>query len=41
MQVIAGENILLEFNDEMSAGVIKSEKDKDFVYIVMPLRIDN
>lgn len=38
LQVISSDKITLEFNDDASAGMIKSEKDKDFIYIVMPLK---
>ena len=40
LQVITDDKVILEFNDEASAGVIKSAGDKNFVYIAMPLRID-
>lgn len=40
LQVITDDKVILEFNDEASAGVIKSALDKNFVYIAMPLRID-
>jgi DNA polymerase-3 subunit beta len=40
LSVISENKIILEFNDTASAGVIRSEKDKDFTYIIMPLKID-
>lgn len=41
LQVISDDKVVMQFNDEASAGVIKSPKEDSFVYIVMPLRIDN
>ncbi len=41
LQVNTGENVILELNDGASAGVIRSEKDNDYLYIVMPLRLDS
>ena len=41
LQVIQSDKVILEFNDDASAGLIKSGKDKDFIYIVMPLKIDS
>lgn len=40
LQVIQSGKVIMEFNDDASAGLIKSDKDKDFVYIIMPLKID-
>ncbi|MFA7244269.1 MAG: DNA polymerase III subunit beta [Patescibacteria group bacterium] len=40
INILPDEDIVLSFNDEASAGVIKSEKDKEFVYLVMPLRTE-
>jgi DNA polymerase-3 subunit beta len=40
LSVIGDENIVLEFTDSLSAGVFKSEKDNNFIYIVMPLRVE-
>lgn len=40
LQVITDETIIFGFNDNASAGVIKTEKDAGFVYIVMPLKIE-
>lgn len=40
LQVLGQGKIIFELNDEMSAGVIKAEKDSGYTYIVMPLKID-
>lgn len=40
LQILSDEKVILEFNDDASAGVIRTQKDKDFIYIVMPLKID-
>lgn len=40
LQVLADKNILFEVNDKASPGVIRPEKAKDYVYIIMPLRVE-
>jgi len=40
LQVLSDSKVILEFNDDASAGVVRSEKDKEYTYIVMPLKID-
>lgn len=40
LNILPDENVTFSFNDDASAGVIKSEKDKEYVYLVMPLRTD-
>lgn len=40
LQVIPQDKVILEFNDDQSAGVIRSGKDKSYTYIVMPLKLD-
>lgn len=40
LTVLNDKNLIFEVNDKASPGVIKSEKDKDFVYIIMPLRVE-
>jgi len=40
LQIISSEKVALEFNDEASPGAIRGEKDKNFTYIAMPLKID-
>lgn len=41
LQVISGDIIVFEFNDPASPGLIKSAKNEDYIYIVMPLKIDD
>jgi DNA polymerase-3 subunit beta len=41
LSVIQSDAIDLEFNDDASAGAIKSPNDKNFIYIVMPLKTDS
>lgn len=40
LQVMADSKIVFELNDDASAAVMKTEKDDDFIYIVMPLKLD-
>lgn len=40
LQALPDKNILFEVNDKASPGVIKPEKAKDYVYIIMPLRVE-
>jgi len=40
LQVLPDKKLLFEVNDKFSAGVIRPEKAKDFVYIIMPLRVE-
>ena len=40
LTVLPEKKLLFEVNDKFSAGVIKPEKAKDFVYIIMPLRVE-
>ncbi len=40
LQVLTDKKVLFEVNDKASPGVIKSEKSKDYVYIIMPLRVE-
>jgi len=40
LQVLPEKKLLFEVNDKFSAGVIRPEKAKDFVYIIMPLRVE-
>jgi DNA polymerase III subunit beta len=39
LNCIQSEKILLEVEDKLSPAVVKSSKDKDYVYIIMPLKI--
>jgi len=41
LQVVESQKITLLLNDQLSAGVIKSPDDKNFLYIIMPLKLDN
>lgn len=41
LSVLNTDELTLGFNDNTSSGVIKSVKDKEFVYIVMPLKLEN
>lgn len=38
--VLKSENIILELASNMSPGVLKAEKDANYLYIIMPLRVD-
>jgi len=40
LQVLPDKKVLFELNDKTSPGVIKPEKSNDFVYIIMPLRVE-
>lgn len=40
MNIISTDEIELGFNDESSPGVIKVPKESDYLYLVMPLKID-
>ncbi len=40
LQVLPDKKLLFEVNDKFSAGAIRPEKAKDFVYIIMPLRVE-
>lgn len=40
LQVMTEKKILFEVNDKASPGVIKSEKAKNYIYIIMPLRVE-
>ncbi len=41
LQVVSSDEITLKFNDSASSGLIESAKDKGFIYLVMPLRMEN
>jgi len=38
--VLEGEEVTFNFNDEVSPGVITSDKTKDYLYLAMPLKLD-
>lgn len=40
LNVLPHESLALEFNDISSAGIIRTDKDPDFVYIIMPLKAE-
>ena len=40
LNVLDGEEAIFSLNDEASAGVITSEKTKDYLYLAMPLKLD-
>ena len=39
IQGAQGDEILLEFNGSVNPGLIKAEGDKNYMYLVMPIRI--
>ena len=39
--VLNGTDVKMEFNDDSSPGVVTSDKDKDYIYLVMPLKTDS
>ncbi|MCX6812382.1 MAG: DNA polymerase III subunit beta [Candidatus Berkelbacteria bacterium] len=40
LTVVTEKKILIEVNDKTSPGIIKPEKESDFAYIIMPLRVE-
>lgn len=40
LNIISDENIILQLVDKMSAGILKPEKSKDYLYLIMPLRVE-
>jgi len=40
LNVLGEENVLLEFNDATTAGIVRPEKDDAYLYIIMPLKLD-
>lgn len=40
LNILSDDEIVFNFNDDASAGVIKSKTDKEYIYLVMPLRTD-
>ena len=40
LAVIGSERVTLELLSNMSAGVLRGNKDKNYLYVIMPLRID-
>ena len=41
LNVLPGDEIKMGFNDDSSPGVIRTDKDKSYLYLVMPLKIDS
>jgi len=41
LNVISDDKVTLQFNDGTTAGVFRSEKDPDYVYIIMPLKLES
>ena len=41
LAVLPQGSLTLEFTDGSSAGMIKNEKESDFVYIIMPLKLES
>lgn len=39
LQVLEDENIIFEINDSLKPALIKSENDKNYLYLIMPVRI--
>ena len=40
LAVFDGQKVILELNDDSTAGLIRTEKDKEYIYIIMPLKLD-
>jgi len=40
LQVIESETVLISFVDENSPGVFRCLEDKDFLHLVMPVKLD-
>jgi len=40
LQVLGSENLALELSGNLTAGILKSIKDPNYLYVIMPLRID-
>jgi DNA polymerase-3 subunit beta len=38
---LPGDEVVMEFNDDSSPGVITSEKDKEYIYLAMPLKSED
>ena len=39
LNFVQSEKVMLEVDDKLSPAVVKSAKDKDYVYIIMPLKV--
>lgn len=40
LQVLTDKKVVFELSDKSSPGVIRTEKSKDYLYIIMPLRVE-
>jgi DNA polymerase III sliding clamp (beta) subunit (PCNA family) len=40
LQVLVDKKVIFEVSDKSSPGVIKTDKSKDYLYIIMPLRVE-
>ena len=40
LSIIEGDTVLFELNGKFSPGVLKPDKNKDYLYIIMPLRLE-
>jgi len=41
LNAIEGEDVRIEFSQENSPGVFLDPKDKDFLHIIMPVRLND
>jgi DNA polymerase-3 subunit beta len=41
LNVLSDEYVVMEFNTSLVAGVVRPEKDDDYLYIMMPLKLEN
>lgn len=41
LNILPGDEVNMTFNDDASPCIIRTEKDKSYTYLVMPLKIDN
>lgn len=41
LNVITSENVKLELSGALAAGVVKAEKEANYLYLIMPLRVDD
>ena len=41
LPVISSKKIEINLNDSFSAGIVSSPDEPDFIYIIMPLKLDN
>jgi DNA polymerase-3 subunit beta len=41
LSALPGDEVVMEFNDDSSPGVITLQKDKEYIYLAMPLKTDS